>query len=98
MSGSRRVAMEREPRARVALVPERCGRGPSSRHRRPGLLLPGLWLLLLAGPASCAPGKPRGAPRDAAATLAAFSAALVTPWLPHPPILDRKSTRLNSSH
>lgn len=55
MSGSRRVAMEREPRARVALVPERCGRGPSSRHRRPGLLLPGLWLLLLAGPASCAP-------------------------------------------
>ncbi|XP_031237429.1 UPF0606 protein KIAA1549 homolog isoform X2 [Mastomys coucha] len=45
--------MEREPRARVALVPERCGRGPSSRHRRPGLLLPGLWLLLLAGPASC---------------------------------------------
>lgn len=54
MLGSRRVAMEREPRAGVALVPGRCGRGPSSRHRRPGLLLPGLWLLLLAGPASCA--------------------------------------------
>ncbi|XP_052029417.1 UPF0606 protein KIAA1549 homolog isoform X2 [Apodemus sylvaticus] len=49
--------MEREPRARVALEPERCGRGPSSRHRRPGLLLPGLWLLLLAGPASCAPDE-----------------------------------------
>lgn len=70
MLGSRRVAMEREPRAGVALVPGRCGRGPSSRHRRPGLLLPGLWLLLLAGPASCASGKHRRDPRDAAATLA----------------------------
>uniref|UniRef100_A0A8C6R4M3 RIKEN cDNA D630045J12 gene n=1 Tax=Nannospalax galili TaxID=1026970 RepID=A0A8C6R4M3_NANGA len=47
--------MEREPRAGVALVPGPSGRGPSSRHRRPGLLLPGLWLLLLARPASCTP-------------------------------------------
>lgn len=88
--GSRRVAMEREPRAKVALVPGRSGRGPSSRHRRPGLLLPGLWLLLLARPASCAPGKLRRAPRDAAATLPAFAAALATlclPPAPHPPIL-----------
>ncbi|XP_035312281.1 UPF0606 protein KIAA1549 homolog isoform X1 [Cricetulus griseus] len=49
--------MEWEPRAKVALVPGRSGRGPSSRHRRPGLLLPGLWLLLLARPASCAPDE-----------------------------------------
>ncbi|XP_069927545.1 UPF0606 protein KIAA1549 homolog [Oryctolagus cuniculus] len=43
--------MEGEPRAGAALLP-----GPSGR-RRPGLLLPGLWLLLLARPASCAPGE-----------------------------------------
>ncbi|XP_057624894.1 UPF0606 protein KIAA1549 homolog isoform X2 [Chionomys nivalis] len=49
--------MEWEPRAKVALVPGRSGCGPSSRHRRPGLLLPGLWLLLLARPASCAPDE-----------------------------------------
>ncbi|XP_062046462.1 UPF0606 protein KIAA1549 homolog [Lepus europaeus] len=47
----RGAAMEGEPRAGAALSP-----GPSGR-RRPGLLLPGLWLLLLARPASCAPGE-----------------------------------------
>lgn len=50
--------MEGKPRAGVALVPGPSGRGPSAlraRRRRPGLLLPGLWLLLLARPASCAP-------------------------------------------
>ncbi|KAI5947992.1 UPF0606 protein KIAA1549 [Manis javanica] len=50
--------MEGEPRAGVALVPGPSGRGPSARRaRRPGLLLPGIWLLLLARPASCAPDE-----------------------------------------
>ncbi|XP_027808013.2 UPF0606 protein KIAA1549 homolog [Marmota flaviventris] len=52
--------MEGKPRAGVALVPGPSGRGPSARRarrRRPGLLLPGLWLLLLAPPASCAPDE-----------------------------------------
>ncbi|XP_057405885.1 UPF0606 protein KIAA1549 homolog isoform X3 [Balaenoptera acutorostrata] len=50
--------MEGKTRAGVALVPGPSGRGPSARRarrRRSGLLLPGLWLLLLARPASCAP-------------------------------------------
>ncbi|XP_069852977.1 UPF0606 protein KIAA1549 homolog [Dipodomys merriami] len=49
--------MEGKPRAGVALVPGPSGHGPSARRLRPGLLLPGLWLLLLAGPASCAPDE-----------------------------------------
>ncbi|XP_012498210.1 PREDICTED: UPF0606 protein KIAA1549 homolog [Propithecus coquereli] len=52
--------MEGKPRAGVALVLGPSGRGPSARRarrRRPGLLLPGLWLLLLARPASCAPDE-----------------------------------------
>ncbi|KAI5775083.1 KIAA1549-like protein [Gulo gulo luscus] len=54
--------MEGKTRAGVALVPGPSGRGPSARRarrlrRRPGLLLPGLWLLLLARPASCAPDE-----------------------------------------
>ncbi|CAK6434373.1 unnamed protein product [Pipistrellus nathusii] len=50
--------MDRQPRAGVALVPGPSGHGPSARRRRrPGLLLPGLWLLLLARPASCAPDE-----------------------------------------
>ncbi|XP_062957264.1 UPF0606 protein KIAA1549 homolog isoform X2 [Cynocephalus volans] len=65
MPGARRrrrgAAMEGKPRAGVALVPGPSGRGPSARRarrrRRPGLLLPGLWLLLLARPASCAPDE-----------------------------------------
>ncbi|XP_077015144.1 UPF0606 protein KIAA1549 homolog [Tamandua tetradactyla] len=63
-AGARRrrrgAAMEGKTRAGVALVPGPCGRGPSSRlaRRRPGLLLPGLWLLLLARLASCAPDEP----------------------------------------
>ncbi|XP_075862341.1 UPF0606 protein KIAA1549 homolog [Microcebus murinus] len=54
------AAMEGKPRAGVALVLGPGGRGPSARRarrRRPGLLLPGLWLLLLARPASCAPDE-----------------------------------------
>lgn len=55
--------MDGQTRAGVALVPGPSGHGPSARRRRrPGLLLPGLWLLLLARPASCAPGKHRGDP------------------------------------
>ncbi|XP_017355210.1 UPF0606 protein KIAA1549 homolog isoform X2 [Cebus imitator] len=64
MPGARRrrrgAAMEGKPRAGVALAPGPSGRGPSARRcrrRRPGLLLPGLWLLLLARPASCAPDE-----------------------------------------
>ncbi|XP_045876198.1 UPF0606 protein KIAA1549 homolog [Meles meles] len=58
----RGAAMEGKTRAGVALVPGPSGRGPSARRarrlrRRPGLLLPGLWLLLLARPASCAPDE-----------------------------------------
>ncbi|KAF6086093.1 KIAA1549 [Phyllostomus discolor] len=49
--------MDGKTRAGVALVPGPSGRGPSARRRRPGLLLPGLWLLLLARPASCAPDE-----------------------------------------
>ncbi|KAM4873858.1 LOW QUALITY PROTEIN: UPF0606 protein KIAA1549 homolog [Thomomys bottae] len=49
--------MEGKPRAGVALVPGPDGHGPSARRLRPGLLLPGLWLLLLAGPASGAPDE-----------------------------------------
>ncbi|XP_059567904.1 UPF0606 protein KIAA1549 homolog [Myotis daubentonii] len=50
--------MDRQTRAGVALVPGPSGHGPSARRRRrPGLLLPGLWLLLLARPASCAPDE-----------------------------------------
>lgn len=50
--------MDGQTRAGVALVPGPSGHGPSSRRRRrPGLLLPGLWLLLLARPASCAPDE-----------------------------------------
>lgn len=64
----RGAAMEGKTRAGVALVPGPSGRGPSARRarrrrrRRSGLLLPGLWLLLLARPALCAPGKHRGDP------------------------------------
>ncbi|XP_032161742.1 UPF0606 protein KIAA1549 homolog [Mustela erminea] len=66
LPGARRrrrgAAMEGKTRAGVALVPGPSGRGPSARRarrlrRRPGLLLPGLWLLLLARPASCAPDE-----------------------------------------
>ncbi|XP_038308557.1 UPF0606 protein KIAA1549 homolog isoform X1 [Canis lupus familiaris] len=63
----RGAAMEGKPRAGVALLPGPSGRGPSAlrARRRPGLLLPGLWLrrrlllllLLLARPASCAPDE-----------------------------------------
>ncbi|XP_037691992.1 UPF0606 protein KIAA1549 homolog [Choloepus didactylus] len=51
--------MEGKTRAGVALVPGPCGRRPSARlsGRRPGLLLRGLWLLLLVRPASCAPDE-----------------------------------------
>ncbi|XP_069444592.1 UPF0606 protein KIAA1549 homolog isoform X2 [Ovis canadensis] len=56
--------MEGKTRAGVALVPGPSGRGPSARRarrrrrRRSGLLLlPGLWLLLLARPTSCAPDE-----------------------------------------
>ncbi|XP_054420038.1 UPF0606 protein KIAA1549 homolog [Pteronotus mesoamericanus] len=50
--------MDGKTRAGVALVPGPSGHGPSARRcRRPGLLLPGLWLLLLARPASCAPDE-----------------------------------------
>ncbi|XP_065739871.1 UPF0606 protein KIAA1549 homolog [Phocoena phocoena] len=55
--------MEGKTRAGVALVPGPSGRGPSARRarrrrrRRSGLLLPGLWLLLLARPALCAPDE-----------------------------------------
>ncbi|XP_053409692.1 UPF0606 protein KIAA1549 homolog isoform X2 [Nycticebus coucang] len=52
--------MEGKPRAGVAPVLGPSGRGPSARRafrRRPGPLLPGLWLLLLARPASCAPDQ-----------------------------------------
>ncbi|KAM5205011.1 UPF0606 protein KIAA1549 homolog isoform 1-T1 [Hipposideros larvatus] len=52
--------MDGKTRAGVALVPGPSGRGPSARRARPGLLLPGLWLLLLlllARPASCAPDE-----------------------------------------
>ncbi|XP_058152536.1 UPF0606 protein KIAA1549 homolog [Dasypus novemcinctus] len=62
-AGARRrrrgAAMEGKTRAGVALVPGPCSRRPSARlaRRRPGLLLPGLWLLLLARPASCAPDE-----------------------------------------
>ncbi|XP_043728008.1 UPF0606 protein KIAA1549 homolog [Cervus elaphus] len=57
--------MEGKTRAGVALVPGPSGRGPSARRarrrrrRRSGLLLPGLWLLLLARPTSCAPDELR---------------------------------------
>ncbi|XP_057589241.1 UPF0606 protein KIAA1549 homolog [Hippopotamus amphibius kiboko] len=68
LPGARRrrrgAAMEGKTRAGVALVPGPSGRGPSARRarrrrrrRRSGLLLPGLWLLLLARPASCAPDE-----------------------------------------
>ncbi|KAF6276039.1 hypothetical protein mRhiFer1_007316 [Rhinolophus ferrumequinum] len=52
--------MDGKTRAGVALVPGPSGRGPSARRtrrRRPGLLLPGLWLLLLARAASCTPDE-----------------------------------------
>ncbi|XP_039716974.1 UPF0606 protein KIAA1549 homolog isoform X1 [Pteropus medius] len=51
--------MDGRTRAGVALVPRPSRRGPGARRarRRPGLLLPGLWLLLLARPASCAPDE-----------------------------------------
>ncbi|XP_036102233.1 UPF0606 protein KIAA1549 homolog [Molossus molossus] len=53
--------MDGKTRAGVALVPGPSGHGPSARccrrRRRPGLLLPGLWLLLLTRPASCAPDE-----------------------------------------
>lgn len=87
--------MEGKPRAGVALAPGPSGRGPSAcraRRRRPGLLLPGLWLLLLARPASCAPGKHRRDPRDAAATPPAFIAAVFkTPTFPAHPLLFSSS-------
>ncbi|XDB49488.1 hypothetical protein AB1E18_003060 [Capra hircus] len=68
LPGARRrrrgAAMEGKTRAGVALVPGPSGRGPSARRarrrrrRRSGLLLlPGLWLLLLARPTSCAPDE-----------------------------------------
>lgn len=82
LPGARRrrrgAAMDGKTHAGVALVPGPSGRGPSARRcrRRPGLLLPGLWLLLLARPASCAPGKHRGDPRAAAGTLPSFIAAI----------------------
>lgn len=92
--------MDGKTRAGVALVPGPSGHGPSARRcrrRRPGLLLPGLWLLLLARPASCALGKHRGDPRAAAATLLSFIAIFkillsppilfYSPALPRPPFL-----------